>query len=156
MKQLSIDNNYLVPVKSNVDGTLVFKGDGYEERWYSVGEIQMLSWEEIKTIRKYMRCFFENNWIIFEPTDEYTPSQMYEALGVQKYYANGDKFKDFDELLALKPKEISTYLQEMTSGYRDALASYVKGLIDNGDPRMDSKARVSALEKVLNVDFSEV
>lgn len=156
MKQISIDNNYLIPVKSNVDGTLIFKGDGYEERWYGVGEIQMLSWEEIKAMRKYMRSIFENNWVIFEPTDEYTPSQMYEALGVNKYYANGDKFKDFDELLALRPKEISTYLQEMTGGYRDALASYVKGLIDNGDPRMDSKARVSALEKVLNVDFSEV
>lgn len=156
MKQIIIDDNYLVPVKSNCDGTLIFKGDGYEERWYSVGEIQMLSWEEIKAIRKYTRSFFENNWIIFEKTDEYSPSQLYEALGVSKYYANADKFKDYDELLAMKPKDISDYLQEMTSGYRESLIAYVKGLIANSDSRMDSKAKVSALEKVLNVDFSEV
>ena len=156
MKQIQIDDNYLVPVKSNCDGELIFAGGGYEERWYSVGEVQMLMWEEVKAIRKYNRAFFENNWIIFEKTDEYTPSQMYEVLGVSKYYASGDKFKDFDEVLAMKPKDISTYLQEMTDGYRQSLTAYVKGLVDNDDPRMDSKAKRNALEKVLNVDFSEV
>lgn len=156
MKQLSIDDNYLVPVRSNCDGELIFVGGGYEERWFGIGEVQLLPWEELKTIRKTMRSFFENNWIIFEATDEYTPSQMYAALGVQKYYANADKFKDFDELLSMKPKEISTYLQNMTDGYRDALIAYVKGLVDNDDARMDSKATRNALEKVLNVDFNEV
>lgn len=156
MKQLSIDDNYLVPVKSNCDGELIFIGGGYEERWFGVGEVQLLPWEEIKAIRKSMRSFFEKNWIIFEKTDEYTPSQMYEALGVQKYYANADKFKDFDELLAMKPKEISSYLQNMTDGYRDALIAYIKGLVDKDDARMDSKATRNALEKVLNVDFNEV
>ena len=156
MKQLSIDDNYLVPVKSNCDGELIFVGGGYEEKWYGVGEVQTLMWEEIKAIRKYKRAFFENNWVIFEKTDEYTPSQLYEALGVAKYYATGDKFKDFDEVLAMKPKEISAYLQEMTDGYREAFTAYAKGLSQNGDSRMDSKAKVTALEKVLNVDFSEV
>lgn len=156
MKQITIDDSYLVPVKSNCDGELIFIGGGYEERWFGVGEIQMLMWEEIKAIRKYNRSFFENNWIIFEKTEEYTPSQMYEALGVQKYYADADKFKDFDEVLAMKSKEMATYLQEMTSGYRDALAAYAKGLIDSDDPRMDSKSRRGTLEKILNVNFDEV
>lgn len=156
MNQIEIKNSYLVPVKSNCDGELIFIGEGYEERWYEVGEVLTLPWEEIKAIRKCMRSFFENNWIIFEATTEYTPSQMYEALGVQKYYANADKFKDFDELIALKPKEIATYLQEMTSGYRDALTAYIKGLIQNDDPRMDSKSKRNALEKILDVDFNEV
>lgn len=156
MKQLSIDDNYLVPVRSNCDGTLIFIGGGYEEKWYGVGEVQTIPWEEVKAIRKYMRAFFENNWIMFEKTDEYTPSQMYEALGVSKYYATGDKFKDFDEVLAMKPKEIADYLQEMTSGYREALTAYAKGLVNNDDPRVDSKAKRNALEKVLGVDFSEV
>ena len=156
MNQIEIKNSYLVPVKSNCDGELIFIGEGYEERWYEIGEVLMLPWEEIKSIRKCMRPFFENNWIIFEKTTEYTPSQMYEALGVQKYYANADKFKDFDELIALKPKEIATYLQEMTSGYRDALTAYIKGLIQNDDPRMDSKSKRNALEKILDVDFNEV
>lgn len=156
MKQLSIDDNYLVPVRSNCDGELIFIGGGYEEKWYGVGEVQTLPWEEVKAIRKYTRAFFENNWIMFEKTDEYTPSQMYEALGVGKYYATGDKFKDFDEVLAMKPKEIADYLQEMTSGYRESLTAYAKGLVNNDDPRVDSKAKRNALEKVLGVDFSEV
>ena len=156
MKQLSIDDNYLVPVRSNCDGELIFIGGGYEEKWYGVGEVQTIPWEEVKAIRKYMRAFFENNWIMFEKTDEYTPSQMYDALGVGKYYATGDKFKDFDEVLAMKPKEIAAYLQEMTSGYRESLTAYAKGLVNNDDPRVDSKAKRNALEKVLGVDFSEV
>lgn len=156
MKRLIIDDNYIVPVKSNCDGTLIFSKGGYNEVWYKVGEVQTLPWEEVKEIRKYSRSFFENNWIVFEPTDEYSPAQLYEALGVSDYYPDADKFKSLDEIIAMKPKEMNTYLQEVSESYRQAVAVYAKGLYDNNDPRMDSKAKVSAIEKVLGVDFSEV
>lgn len=156
MERIKIDDDYLVPVKSNCDGTLIFSEGGYREVWYKVGEVQMLPWEEIKDIRKYKRKFFEKNWIIFESTNEYSASDMYSALGVSSYYPQADDFKDLNEVIAMKPKEISKYLQEVSDDYRESVAVYAKGLYDNGDPRMDSKAKVSALEKVLNVDFDEV
>ena len=52
MKRLSIDDNYLVSVKSNFDGRLRFELGGYNEVWYEIGEEQELTWEEIKEIRK--------------------------------------------------------------------------------------------------------
>ena len=64
MKRLSIDDNYLVSVKSNFDGRLRFELGGYNEVWYEIGEEQELTWEEIKEIRKRARGFFELNWII--------------------------------------------------------------------------------------------
>ena len=156
MKRLMIDDNYLVPVKSNCDGTLVFSEGGYDEGWCNVGEVQMLPWKEVNDIRRYKRSFFKNNWIIFEPTDEYTASQMYEALGVSEYYPDADAFKSLDEIIAMKPKQMNAYLQEIGESYRTAVAVYAKGLYQNSDPRMDSKSKREELEKVLGIDFDEV
>lgn len=155
-KRINIDNNYLVPVKSNFDGELIFIGGGYEEHWYSVGEVLTLPWEEIKDMRKYKRCNFENNWIVLEPTDEYSAAEMYEALGVSQCYPDADKFKSLDEVLAMKPAAMAKYLQEVSENYRESIAAYAKGLYQNSDTRMDSKAKREAIEKVLGIDFDEV
>lgn len=155
-KRINIDNNYLVPVKSNFDGELIFIGGGYEEHWYSVGEVLTLPWEEIKDMRKYKRCNFENNWIVLEPTDEYSAAEMYEALGVSQCYPDSDKFKSLDEVLAMKPAAMAKYLQEVSENYRESIAAYAKGLYQNSDTRMDSKAKREAIEKVLGIDFDEV
>lgn len=155
-KRINIDNNYLVPVKSNFDGELIFVGGGYEEHWYSVGEVLTLPWEEIKDMRKYKRCNFENNWIVLEPTDEYSAAEMYEALGVSQCYPDADKFKSLDEVLAMKPAAMAKYLQEVSENYRESIAAYAKGLYQNSDTRMDSKAKREAIEKVLGIDFDEV
>lgn len=155
-KRINIDNNYLVPVKSNFDGELIFIGGGYEEHWYSVGEVLTLPWEEIKDMRKYKRCNFENNWIVLESTDEYSATEMYEALGVSQCYPDADKFKSLDEVLAMKPAAMAKYLQEVSENYRESIAAYAKGLYQNSDTRMDSKAKREAIEKVLGIDFDEV
>ena len=55
MKRLSIDDNYLVPVKSNFDGTLRFEKGGYNEVWYEVGEEQELPWKEIEEILEVLK-----------------------------------------------------------------------------------------------------
>ena len=155
-KRINIDNNYLVPVKSNFDGELIFVGGGYEEHWYSVGEVLTLPWEEIKDMRKYKRCNFENNWVVLEPTDEYSAAEMYDALGVGQCYPDANKFKSLDEVLAMKPAAMAKYLQEVSENYRESIAAYAKGLYQNSDPRMDSKAKREAIEKVLGIDFDEV
>lgn len=156
MTRLTIDDNYIVAVKSNVDGTLVFDEHGYNERWYDVGEIVEMPWSEVKDIRKYQRKFFENNWIILEKTAEYTAAQLYDALGVSKYYPNGDKFKDVDIVLSMKPKEIADYLKDKGQEYKDTLATYAKRRYEENDPRMDSKSKIDALGRILNVNFDEV
>ena len=155
-KRINIDNTYLVPVKSNFDGELIFVGGGYEEHWYSVGEVLTLPWEEIKDMRKYKRCNFENNWVVLESTDEYSAAEMYDALGVGQCYPDADKFKSLDEVLAMKPTAMAKYLQEVSENYRESIAAYAKGLYLSKDKRMDSNAKREAIERVLGVDFNEV
>lgn len=156
MKRLSIDDNYLVSVKSNFDGRLRFELGGYNEVWYEIGEEQELTWEEIKEIRKRARGFFELNWIILVPTAEYSAAEMYNALGVSQYYPDADKFKSLDEVVSMKPAAMAKYLQGASENYRESVAAYAKGLYENNDPLMDSKSKKEAIEKVLNVDFDEV
>ena len=115
-----------------------------------------MPWSGIKDIRKYGRKTFERNWIVLEPTKEYTAAQLYTALGVKEYYPDADKFKDVSVLISMKPKEIADYLKGMSTDYRETFASYAKRLYQDGDPRMDSKTKVAALEKMLDIDFDEV
>lgn len=156
MKRLTIDDNYIVSVKSNFDGTLIFNKGGYNEKWYSIGDAAEMPWEELKDIRKFNRNFFENNWIMVESDDEYKASQFYEALGVSQYYPNADQFKDVDAVLSMKPKEMTTYLKDKSQEYRETLYTYAKRLIEEKDARMDSNAKRDTLEKVLGVSFDEV
>lgn len=156
MKRLTIDDNYIVSVRSNFDGTLIFTDGGYNEKWYNIGDIAEMPWEELKDLRKYRRGFFENNWIMVEPTDEYTATQLYEALGVSQYYPNGDSFKDVDDVISMKPKEIAAFIKDKNESYKETLYTYAKGLIEKGDSRMDSNAKRQAIEKSVGMSFDEV
>ena len=156
MERVIIDDNYIIPVKSNFDGTLSFNDNGWNEVWYNIGDVVGMPWSGVKDIRKYGRKSFERNWLILEPTKEYTSAQLYEALGVKEYYPDADKFKDVSVLISMKPKEIADYLKGMSTEYRNTFTSYAKRLYENGDPRMDSKTKIAALEKILDIDFNEV
>lgn len=156
MERTKIDNDYIVTVKSNCDGTLSFAEGGYDENWYGVGDAVEMPWEEVKAIRKYKRSFFENNWIILEGNGDFTATELYEVLGVSKYYPDADKFKNVDDVLSMKPKEIAAYLRDKNTEYRETFYTYAKRLIEEGDRRMDSNAKREAIEKVLGVDFDEV
>lgn len=156
MERIIIDDDYIVSVKSNFDGTLVFADHGWNERWYKIGDVVDMPWSGVKDIRKYGRKSFERNWLILEGTKEYTASQLYAALGVSEYYPDADKFKDVEVLISMKPKEIADYLKGMSTDYRNTFTSFAKRLYEDGDPRMDSKAKRAALEKILDIDFDEV
>lgn len=156
MERVIIDDNYVVPVKSNFDGTLVFCDNGWDEKWYKIGDVVEMPWGGIKDIRKYGRKSFERNWLILEGTKDYAASQLYAALGVSEYYPDADKFKDVEVLISMKPKEIADYLKGMSKDYRNTFISFAKRLYEDGDPRMDSKAKKAALEKILDIDFDEV
>jgi hypothetical protein len=155
-KRISIDDNFIVETKSNFDGTLVFCEGGYDERWYGVGDTVEMPWEELKDIRKYKRSFFENNWIILESNEEYTAAQMYEALGVSQYYPVDESLKSVDDVLSMKPNEIAKFLKDKNEGYKETLYTYAKRLVEEGDKRLDSTAKRTAIEKAVGMSFDEV
>lgn len=155
-KRISIDDNFIVETKSNFDGTLVFCEGGYDERWYGVGDTVEMPWEELKDIRKYKRSFFENNWIILEGNEEYTAAQMYEALGVSQYYPVDESLKSVDDVLSMKPNEIAKFLKDKNEGYKETLYTYAKRLVEEGDKRLDSTAKRTAIEKAVGMNFDEV
>ena len=155
-KRISIDDNFIVETKSNFDGTLVFCEGGYDERWYGVGDTVEMPWEELKDIRKYKRSFFENNWIILEGNEEYTAAQMYEALGVSQYYPVDESLKSVDDVLSMKTNEIAKFLKDKNEGYKETLYTYAKRLVEEGDKRLDSTAKRTAIEKAVGMNFDEV
>lgn len=151
--RVTIDNSVIVPVKSNVHGSLRFESNICKEYWNDINDIVDLTWGEILSIRQQARAFFENNWIVLEDTEEYTAKQMYEALGVSKYYPDCDKVRCMDDIFTLKQKELVAYLEQVSDAAKENIIMYIKSLIKNSDKRVDSKSKMETLSKALNCEF---
>ena len=49
--RVTISDDYIVPVKSNFDGTLTFSDNGWNEKWYGIGDIVEMPWSGVKYIK---------------------------------------------------------------------------------------------------------
>lgn len=153
-KKKSISTDYMIPVKSGVNGILVYvskKTFGYEVEWNNFGDIEYIEYSELLSMRNTTKAFFENNWIYFEDTDDYTAQELYEALRVDHYYKNTVLGKDIDSIFDKTPNEIQEIITPLSKGIKETIALTARAKIDAGE--LDSIKRIEALEKSLNVEL---
>lgn len=152
-----IPMNYLVPVKSNVQGKLIYisKSGVCSEEWGELGEIIYMELEELNRMRNTQKGFFEDNMILFEDTDEYTAEDFYKALRVEKYYQNISVFSSLDDVFNLSVANISRIVPNLSRGYKSNIGAMAVQLIKDKDKRMDSVAKIKAFEKALGIDLGE-
>lgn len=153
-KKKSISTDYMIPVKSGVNGILVYvskKTFGYEVEWNNFGDIEYIEYSELLSMRNTTKAFFENNWIYFEDTDDYTAQELYEALRVDRYYKNTVLGKDIDSIFDKTPDEIQKIITPLSKGIKETIALTARAKIDAGE--LDSIKRIEALEKSLNVEL---
>lgn len=152
-----IPMDYPVPVKSNVQGKLIYvsKGGTCAEEWGELGEIVYIDFEELNRMRNTQKGFFVDNMILFEDTDDYTAEDFYKALRVEKYYQNISVFSSLDDVFNLSVSKITSIVPSLSKGYKSNIGAMAIQLIKNKDKRMDSVAKIKALEKALGIDLSE-
>ena len=152
----NIDPNTLISVESNVEGDLIYESDRFADEWNGKGDVLEIPFEELQDIRRRKRKFYENNWLIIHPTEEFTDVDIYTALGVLKFYPEKPIEADLDKIVDMKPAQLAKYIGSLNDSRKEEIASYVRGLVEAEDKRVDSKSKLNALSKALGVDFSEV
>lgn len=153
-KKVSIPQTYEIPVKSNVQGTLVFvsKKSGQEIVWGETGDVAYLEYADLITMRNTAKKFFECNWIIIEDTNEYTADEILYALNVDRYY---NQFVTIDEIFEMSNDEIEKIVPTFSKGYKEMIASKLLDFIRIEHPSIDSTLRRSAFEKALGISIKE-
>lgn len=145
----------VVPVVCNTVGGLIYvskKINGYVVKWDGLGSTEYMELSELVSLRNTDRRFFEDNWIVFEDTAEYTVSQLYDFLKVSKYFEHVYTPETIDTIFELEPSDIIRTVSSLSVGMKDTVATRAKQKIDAKE--LDSNNKIEALEKALNVTFN--
>lgn len=157
VSKIKIDPSYLIPVKSNVGGTLYYKSKktGYEETWDETGIVIEMEYSELISLRNSQKKFFINNWIVIEDTEDYTAAEIYKALNVDKYYTSNGVYDSIDDIFEFSAKKIEEVVPSLSKPVKETIISKVYTMLAEDDSRLDSKAKIKALEKSLGVSFDD-
>ena len=153
-KKAKIPLDILVPVKSGVQGILVYgsrKTVGYQIEWDSYGAVEYVELGELLSMRNTSRSFYKNNWIFFEDTDEYTAVEIYEFLDVTQYYQNTIIGEDIETIFTKSLEDIRKIVSPLSKGVKDTIATKARLMIDSGE--FDSINRIQLLEELLDVEL---
>lgn len=152
-KVTKIPLDTMIPVICNFPGKLVYiseKIKGYTVEWDGLGSIEYMELGELASMRNTNRRFFEDNWIVFEDSDEYTAMQIYDFLKVNKFYKNVFTPKNIDEIFSYDKDKIVRTISTLSKGMKTTIAARAKEKLDNGT--LD-KNIIDTLEMVLDVQF---
>lgn len=144
-----------VSVICNVQGGASYSSkrvNGYVVEWDEFGSLAYMELAELVAMRNSDRRFFEDNWIVFEDTDEYTAIELYNFLRVSKYYEKFYTPETIDSIFELEPASIISVLSNLSNGMKNTIASRAKIKIDAKE--IDSNKKITALETALKVNFS--
>lgn len=153
--KVKIESDYLIPVKSNTGGVLYYKSKktGYEETWDETGTVIEMEYGELVSMRNSQKKFFINNWIVVEDTDDYTADEIYKALNVDKYYTSNGLYENIDDIFNFSAKKIEEIVPTLSKPVKETILTKAYTMLAEEDERLDSKAKVKALEKALGVNF---
>lgn len=154
--RVKIDADYLIPVKSNVGGVLLYKSKktGYEETWDETGTVIEMEYGELVSMRNSQKGFFVNNWIVIEDTEDYTAEEILVALNVDRYYTSNGLYENIDDIFNFTPKKIGEIIPQLPKPVRETIITKAYTMLADNDERLDSKRKVEALEKALGISFN--
>lgn len=154
-KVTQIPLSYVVPVRSAVEGTLVYvsRKTGYKIEWENYGALEYMSYEDLVAMRNGAKAFFINNWIFIEDSEDFDMDTIYKALQVDKYYKDVLIVDDIDDILKLPVDEFERRISHLSKGVQEAIVTRAKRAIMENDPVMDSIRKRGIIEQTFNVEL---
>lgn len=153
INKTAIPHDYEIPVKSNVQGGLVYiskvKG-GLEFIWDNTGDVAYIEYGELISMRNSQRQFFENNWIVFEDSD-YTAEEVYRALGVDRYYSY--TLDNMDDVFDMTESQLQELNSKIVKGLRENIIDRAKALYKENNDIFDSKKKRDMFENIFGFNF---
>lgn len=143
----------VVPVICNTVGGAFYSSKrtlGYAVEWEDIGSVEYMELGELSSMRNTDRRFFEDNWIVFDDTEEYTASQLYDFLKVSKYYKNVLTSENIDEVFTYSKDKLIKTLSVLSRGMKQTIAARAKQKLDENT--LD-KNIIDILESSLGIQF---
>ena len=140
-----IDPSEQVEVRNNTFGRLVYSSPrmmGYTIVWDAHGDVQLMDYSEVQTMKNAFKRFFVNNWVTIDDPD------VVEALGVSGFYKESVNGSNINELFSMSPSVIRKRVSAMNDGLKATVRAAAKQAVDDGI--LDSMKRIKALEESLD------
>jgi hypothetical protein len=145
----TIDPNTIVPVTNGFQGLLVVKNRRTNDTFIfeEFGDVQDMTYGDLKAIRSSDRAFFENNWLLFDDPE------ILDALDVTKYYSKALSISGFDDLFEKEPNEIKRIIAGLSKAQRRSVAYKARNMIILNE--LDSLKVIDVLEESLGIKLLE-
>ena len=144
----------IVPVICNTVGGAFYSSKkimGYTVEWEDIGSVEYMELGELSSMKNTDKRFFEDNWIVFVDTEEYTASELYDFLKVSKYYKNVLTPDNIDEIFTYPKDEIVKTISTLSRGMKETIAVRAKQKLDENT--LD-KNIIDILESSLGIQFT--
>lgn len=144
----------IVPVICNTVGGAFYSSKkimGYTVEWDDIGSVEYMELGELSSMKNTDKRFFEDNWIVFDNTEEYTASQLYDFLKVSKYYKNVLTSETIDEVFTYSKDKLIKTLASLSQGMKETVAARAKQKLDENT--LD-KNIIDVLESSLGIQFT--
>lgn len=153
-----LDDTALVEVRSNQYGILGFTNSRTGDRtvWHGVDDVQTLTVGDIRNMKTSAPMFFSEPWIWIESVDidecdELTEAEIYEVLGLAKYYQSAKRPRYLSEVYKWDVDKIETEVPVMTQNSKSSIAIALNTAIRKG--QLDNLTKIKAWEKALGLEL---
>lgn len=139
-----LDNNLLVPVSNNTDGTLVYVSKRTGQNWVfeKYGDEDVIELHELRTMASSQRRFFEDNWINI--LDE----EVIEYLRLERFYEKNLSEDELDGLFDLSVEEVADVIAKASANVKSLILGKARHKYENG--RLTNIHIIQLLEEKFN------
>lgn len=144
----------IVPVICNTIGGAFYSSKkimGYTVEWDDIGSVEYMELGELSSMKNTDKRFFEDNWIVFDDTEEYTATELYDFLKVSKYYKNILTPENIDEVFTYSKDKLVKTISTLSRGMKETIAVRAKQKMDENT--LD-KNIIDVLESSLGIQFT--
>lgn len=124
-----LDENMLVPIVSNVDGTLIYKGGRSGQVWKftQYGDEDVMELSELRAMLSSNRAFLEKGWL------KVLDDEVIEYLNLQRFQKNVIDRDDIDYILTQDPEQIKQSIKESSTNTKALIFSFARDKFLQGE-----------------------
>jgi hypothetical protein len=148
-KVRKLDDNTEVTVISNFSGLLYYISPRTQDEfeWAEFGDEHDMSIKELKSMKAQHRRFFEDKWIVFAEKDQ----DVISHLKLDKYYKDGVKQDDLEDVFTLSLKDIEEIIETATPNEKSLILTKAREQYDSGE--LVNTHIIKLIEDKLQVDI---
>ena len=140
----------LVPIVSNVDGILIYKGGRSGQVWKftQYGDEDVMELSELRAMLSSNRAFLEKGWI------KVLDDEVIEYLNLQRFQKNVIDREDIEYIITQDPEQIRQSIKESNVNTKTLIFSFAREKFINGE--LKDYHTITAIEEGLGQPLNPI